>query len=150
LVYQPVNDPNNILAIYTMQVITGQASTYFSDPSLASREPLETTWGFTNLPRLWQEMEIPEDIGQGQIIPGHKANAPLRVNGSNAHRADSTALGGYSIGVISGGDNWRVRSGRDGLATAYTASGVVWEDHVSTGQQLPISGPTPTIVRIRS
>jgi hypothetical protein len=58
--------------------------------------------------------------------------------------------GDYAIGVISGGDRWRVRAGRDGQATAYTAAGVVWEGRVSRGQALPISGPTPTIVRIRS
>jgi hypothetical protein len=150
LVYQPTQDPHYILAIYTMQVLTGQAATYFSDPSLASREPLETTWGFTGLLPLWRAMEIPEGIGQGLLKPGHHGDAPLQVINSHASRADSMVLGGYSLGIISGGSGWQVRAGRSGLATAYTAAGVVWEGVVSPGQVFPIAGPTPTIVRIVS
>lgn len=150
LVYQPTEDPDDLFAIYTMQVITGQISTYFNDPALVSREPLDSTWGFKELPTKWRQMEIPEDIGQGDILPGHRSNAPLRVVGSNAHRADSMSRGSFNIGVISGGDRWQVKSGRTGQATAWTAEGVVWEGRVETGQTLPISGPTPTVVRIIS
>lgn len=147
-VYQPIEDHDDLLAIFTMHAITGQASTYFNDPALVSRNPLDSTWGFKELPAAWRAMEIPEDIGQGTLTPGHKYEAPLQVNGSGADRADSMVLGDYSIGIISGGTNWRVKSGRDGQATAYTAAGVVWSGRVSRGQLLPITGPTPTVVRI--
>jgi len=149
-VYQPIEDHDDLLAIYTMHVITGQASTYFNDPALVSREPIDSTWGFKEIPAAWRAMEIPEDIGQGTLRPGHHADAPLQVTNSGAERADSMVRGDYAIGVISGGDRWRVLAGRDGQATAYTAAGVVWEGRVSRGQVLPIAGPTPTIVRFRS
>ena len=149
-VYQPMPDSDDLLALYTMHVLTGQGSTYFSDPSLVSREPLETTWGFTHLLPLWREMGIPEDIGQGTLAPGHHGDAPLQVVGSHAERADSAVIGAYSLGVISGGSGWQVRAGRDGMATAFMAAGVVWEGRVSRGQTLPIPGPTPTIVRMLS
>jgi hypothetical protein len=148
-VYQPIEDHDDLLAIYTMHAITGQASTYFNDPALVSREPLDSTWGFKEIPAAWRAMEIPEGIGQGTLKPGHHADAPLQVKDSGAERADSMVLPNYAIGVISGGDRWRVRAGRDGQATAYTAAGVVWEGRVSRGETLPIAGPTPTIVRFR-
>lgn len=146
-VYQPTEDHDALLAIYTMQVLTGQASTYFNDPALYSRRPLDETWGFKELPAAWRQMDIPENIGQGQLIPGHRPGG-LQVIDSNAHRADGALIGNYFLGVISGGNNWKVRSGRDGQATAFTAAGVVWEGDVRTGETLPISGPTPTVVRI--
>lgn len=149
-VYQPIEDHDDLLAIYTMHALTGQASTYFNDPALVSREPIDSTWGFKQIPAAWRAMEIPEDIGQGVLKPGHHADAPLRVTDSGAERADSMVQGSYAIGVISGGERWRVRAGWDAEATAYTAAGVVWEGRVSRGQVLPIAGPTPTIVRFRS
>lgn len=150
-VYQPTEDHDALLAIYTMHVITGQSSTYFNDPALYSRLPLDSTWGFKEIPALWRLMEIPEHIGQGTLRAGHNPEAPLRVNGSHALRTDGMVLGDYKIGVISGSDgqgDWKVPVGYSGTATAYRASGVVWEGRVSAGQVLPLSGPRPTVVRI--
>jgi len=147
-VWQPVNDDDDILAIYTTHVYTGQASTYFSDPSLVSREPLEATWGFTNLPRLWREMEIPEDIGQGMLYHGGKSGSPFNVINSHADRADCIEHGHYVLGVISGGSNWRVKSRRSGTVTTWTGKGRQFEGPISAGQVIPAGGPTPTVVRI--
>lgn len=147
-VYQPTENHSELLALYTMHIITGQASTYFNDPALVSREPIDDTWGFKEIPAFWRQMEIPQDIGQGVLTPGHKAEAPLQVTNSGAQRADSMVLGNYNIGIISGGQSWKVRSGKRGRATAFTADGVVWEDNVDRGQTLPVSGPIPTIIRI--
>ena len=148
LVYQPVEDPNELFAIYTMQVITGQASTYFNDPALASRQPIDSTWGFTELPALWRQMAIPQDIGQGDLKPGHHDDAPLQVVYSNAERADCAVRGTYAVGVISGGDNWRVKSGWDGTLTLFGASGATHEQRIARGQEIPAHGPAPQVVRI--
>lgn len=148
-VYQPIDDVDDLLAIYTMQVLTGQASTYFADPALVSREPIDSSWGVRELPAAWREMGIPPTIGQGTLKPGHHDDAPLQVIDSNAERADSMVDGGYSLGVISGGDGgWQVRAGVNGTCTAWTGAGVVYEGPVSRGQVIPIKGPTPTVVRI--
>ena len=153
LVYQPTEDPAELAALYTMHVITGQASTYFSDPGLCSREPIDSTWGFKELPALWRRLDIPEDIGQGTLMPGHRVRdgAPLDVMQSNALRADAMSLGsyhGYHIGVISGGSNWRVRAGVDGQVLAMVGTDVVLEGRVSAGEVILVGGPKPTIVRI--
>ena len=98
LVYQPIEDPNELFAIYTMQIATGQASTYFNDPALASRQPIDSTWGVAELPSLWKQMGIPQDIGQGDLKPGHHDDAPMQVIDSNAERADCVVRGNYAVG----------------------------------------------------
>lgn len=59
--YQALNDPASLVALYGMHALTGQASVFFNGPSVRSREPLESTWGFRELPKLL--MILPEDIG---------------------------------------------------------------------------------------
>lgn len=49
------------VALYAMHALTGQASVYFNGPAIHSREPLESTWGFSELPRLFAEL-LPEDL----------------------------------------------------------------------------------------
>lgn len=49
------------VALYAMHALTGQASNYFNGPAIHSREPLESTWGFTELPRLFDAC-LPEDL----------------------------------------------------------------------------------------
>jgi len=141
-VYQQTEDHDVLLALYTMHVLTGQASTYFNDPALVSREPIDSTWGFKELPAAWRAMEIPEDIGQGVLKPGHHDDAPLQVVPGGSPRADSMVRGGYSLGVISG----EARFGIAGQATAYRAGGVLWERRVFRGER--VSVPGATVIRI--
>lgn len=143
-VYQPTESPDALCALYTMHLLTGQVSTYFSDPALVSRRPLDETWGFKELPALWRDMGLPQDIGQHAPLPGHRSGALLDVVGSNAQRAD----GAGPFAVISGGNNWRVKARRSGLASGWRSGGKVWEQRVEAGEVLPESGPTPTVVRI--
>lgn len=49
------------VALYAMHALTGQASVYFNGPAIHAREPLESTWGFTELPKLFAE-QLPEDV----------------------------------------------------------------------------------------
>ena len=148
-VYQPIEEHDDLLAIYTQHILSGQMSTYFNDPALYSREPIDSTWGFKEIPELWRKMEIPENIGQGELFPGHWNNAPLQVIGSNAERADGTEIDGEFFGIISGGNNWKVKSGRDGELTLYQASGEIHYGRISAGERIPADGPIATEVRIR-
>lgn len=147
-VYQPTEEHDNLFAIYTMHVLTGQASTYFNDPALVSREPIDSTWGLKEIPALWRLMEVPEDIGQGLLKPGHLADAPLQVEASNAERADSMVRSNYAIGIISGGSNWKVRAGYHGRYTIFNSTGRVWEGVLNQGDTIPASGPSPVVVRV--
>jgi hypothetical protein len=151
LVYQPVDNPDALFAIYTLHVLTGQASTYFNDPALVSREPLHSTWGFQELPRLWRELAIPEDLGQGHVAHGGRSDAMMQVKDSHASRADGATRGAYSLGVISGAEDghaWAVRANLDGVYSTWYADGIAWEGRLSRGQVIPTQkGFTPTVVR---
>jgi len=155
LVYQPIDDPNELAALYTMMIATGQAATYFNDPALVSRQPLDSTWGFRELPALWRALAIPEDIGQGSLGAGHTGAGPLLVEGTHAARADGVRHGGYSLGVISGawdGAPWAVRVASSGTWSTWYAdgasSGPAWEGTLSEGDVIPTPrGHTPAIVR---
>lgn len=150
LVYQPIEDPDELFALYTMHVLTGQASTYFNDPALVSREPLDSTWGFKELPQLWHDLAIPQDIGQGRPGAGH-AGGMMQVNGSHAGRADGQSIGNYHLGVISGewdGSPWAVRANLDAQWSVWYADGKSWEGHLSPGEVIPVQkGFTPAVVR---
>ena len=149
LVWCPTEDHNDLLAISTMNILVGVIWTYFNDPALVSREPLASTWGFSEIPRLWRELEIPENIGQGKLYPGHWTDAPLYVMGSNALRSDGVEIEGEFFGYISGGNGWRVKCGRSGDLALFNASGIIHEGRINKGDTIPASGPVATGVRIR-
>lgn len=72
--YQRQDDPAVLTAMYAIHALTGQASNQFSGPAVRSRQPLESVWGFTGLPRILAA--LPEDIatwdretaGRGAIL----------------------------------------------------------------------------------
>jgi len=151
LVYQPIERPEELFALYTMQVLVGSASTYFNDPALVSRQPLESTWGFKELPELWRKMGIPEDVGQGILKPGHHIDAPIKI-GIGAERADSVICPGGKVafGIVHGGSNWNVPSGWDAEATFFKADGSTTSKRVRVGETLASSnGPRdPLVIRL--
>lgn len=59
--YQRLDDPASLTALYAMHALTGQASNFFSGPSVRYREPLESVWGFRELPVIL-ENHLPEDV----------------------------------------------------------------------------------------
>jgi len=59
--YAPVNEPAKLVALYAMHALTGQASVRFQGAAVRARVPLETEWGFTELPALFDQ-HLPEDI----------------------------------------------------------------------------------------
>jgi len=59
--FDPMNDPAALTALYAMHALTGQASNQFAGPSVRSLEPLESVWGFRELPRLFAK-HLPEDV----------------------------------------------------------------------------------------
>ena len=127
------------------------ASTYFSGPALVSRQPLDSTWGLKELPQLWRSMEIPEDVGQGTLVPGHKVDAPIRI-GQGAERCDSVVCPGgrVAFGVVHGGVDWRVPSGWDADATLFKHDGSRADYRVRAGETLIQTTGThdPVVVRL--
>jgi hypothetical protein len=154
-VTNPIEDPDHLFALYTMHVLTGQASTYFNGPGAATRAPLDSTWGFKELPQLWRILEIPEDIGQGRLCAGQHGTF-MQVHDSHASRADGMRSGAYGLGAISGvwdGSPWAVRAGYPAEWSVWYADSVTsrrpaWEGQLSEGQAIPTPrGFTPAIVR---
>jgi hypothetical protein len=76
--FDAMNDPAALTALYAFHALTGQASNQFSGPAVRSRVPLESVWGFTELPRILSV--LPEDIatwsrstaGHGAILYWHR------------------------------------------------------------------------------
>lgn len=54
------DDPANLTALYALHALTGQASNRFQGAAVRARQPLESEWGFTELPALMSK--IPEDV----------------------------------------------------------------------------------------
>jgi hypothetical protein len=127
--------------------MTGQLVTYFNDPALVSRQPLDSTWGFKEIPQMWKQMEIPENVGQGTLLHGGKPNAPLQVTNGNPNRVDSVVCpDGRSFSIIFN----TARVNKSGLMTAFRSGGVVQERHVNVGEILSVGESNrPTIVRIQ-
>lgn len=152
-VYQPINDVDDLFAIYTVHAMTGQMSTYFNDPALINRAPLDSTWGFRELPALWAQMGIPPDIGNGQTHHGLQAGSPMDVGGSHAARADAMVApdGRTAIGVISGSHDgrypWQVRARWDAEVTRTWPDGDVATARYSAGQVIDAPGPEPAVLR---
>jgi hypothetical protein len=146
-----VEDPNELFALYTTQILIGEIATYFNSPGCAERRPLDDTWGFKELPQLWRDLEVPEDISQGSLGAGHTGNGMMQVNDSHAARADGVTRGDYNLGVISGkhdGQTWAVRANRTGQWSTWYADGKAWEGHLSVGQVIHTPrGFTPAVVR---
>lgn len=55
------DSPPNLVALYALHALTGQASNRFQGAAVRSFEPLESEWGFYELPMLFDEL-LPEDI----------------------------------------------------------------------------------------
>jgi hypothetical protein len=146
-----VEDPDELFALYTTQILVGEIATYFNSPGAAERRPLDDTWGFKELPQLWRDLEVPEDISQGSLGAGHTGNGMFHVIGSHASRADGVTLGAYNLGVISGaydGRPWQVAANRDGMWSTWYADGKNWEGRLSNGEVIPIQkGFVPAVVR---
>jgi hypothetical protein len=66
--YQRQDDPANLTALYAMHALTGQASNQFSGPSVRSRQPLESVWGFKELPAILAA--LPEDVATWERAHG--------------------------------------------------------------------------------
>lgn len=72
--YAPQNDPANLTALYALHALLGQGSNYFSGPAVRGDGPLESTWGFVELPKILAV--LPEDVatwdhatdGRGGIV----------------------------------------------------------------------------------
>lgn len=114
-VYQPLATRQEVFGLYSMIVLTGQLLTYFGDCGLTNtdRLPLDSDWGFTELPRRWQQMGVPEDIGTYRLIPGHHADAPVSAQRFQVpHGAGPDRV-----------DNMVAQDGKRGFAIAYGGSG---------------------------
>lgn len=54
------NDPANLTAVYAQHALLGHGSNYFNGPAVRGDGPLESTWGFKELPKILAQ--LPEDV----------------------------------------------------------------------------------------
>lgn len=60
-VYIPLDDKEFLVGLYGTYSVTGQVLTFFNGPAVRHRRPIDSTWGFYELPRILAN--IPQDIG---------------------------------------------------------------------------------------
>lgn len=61
--YARLDDPASLVALYAMHALTGQDSNFFQGAAVRYHQPLESEWGFKELPALLENL-LPEDIAQ--------------------------------------------------------------------------------------
>lgn len=59
--YQPTNDPAEIVALYAMHALTGQGSNFFDGSAVRGNARGADAWGYDELPALFDQY-LPEDI----------------------------------------------------------------------------------------
>lgn len=70
--YARMDDPATLTALYAEHACTGQASVRFQGAAVRAHQPLESEWGFTELPRILER--LPEDIATwNRETAGHGA-----------------------------------------------------------------------------
>jgi hypothetical protein len=142
-VYQRDDDPRHLFGIYTMMRIAGQMVTYFSGHGLKKWQQsgdFFKDWGFKELPELWQQMNIPENIQTWGVKPGHKSDSAIYptnfVNaGEGPARCDGAQISNQAWFVASGGQGtWRICSRRNAHIKVWAHTGIIWEGNASAGQ----------------
>jgi len=139
------SDPRKLWAMYTMHVMVGFMTTFFGGHALKSWTPtagLDQDWGFTQLPRVWQEMNLPEDIQTWTPVPGHHGSAPIyperfENQGAGPHRCDGVNNGVRALCMpYAGRGQWLLRSRWDATMRVWTEEGVIDERRVSAGERV--------------
>lgn len=145
-VYQPMQDRDALFAYYTIKLITGQALISLNSCGLWEQNPLDSVWGFKEIPELWRQMDIPEDVGTFKV--GHLHQNPITATG--VYRCDGSWSDerGIAIAVASGGSNWTVTSRWNGQARVYRSDGLHLDTHVNAGGVIFGEGgqPVPTVI----
>lgn len=98
------NDPANLTALYAMHALTGQASNFFQGAAVRARQPLESEWGFKELPALLSA-HLPEDVatwdrataGRGAILYWSKDKAFRAVAFKDWDSTPPRAVGDWAL-----------------------------------------------------
>ena len=147
-VYQPMNDHDDLLGLYTIKILTGQFLMSFNGSSLYNKTPLDTYWGFKEIPALWKQMEMPQDVGQWVCKPLHHTDSPC--TGSGMARLDGVTNGSLYYGVVSGDRDWTIGPSRwDADATIYDSTGSIFSKVVRAGETIKQYSGTPKTKVIR-
>jgi hypothetical protein len=146
----PLQTPEQLFGLYTVMLITGGMLTYFGGHGLKSwQQPgdLAKDWGFRELPALWRQMKLPEDVRGWAVVPGHKAEAAVSPtsfenSGRGPHRCDGIQTYDEAWYVVSAGrDSWDLRTRRTADVTIWRASGPQHLGVLGRDAQIPTNGP---------
>jgi hypothetical protein len=147
-VFQPMNNPDDLFALYTMKILTGQGTVYLNGPGLWEQGPIDATWGVKELAAMWQDMGIPNDVGNWTTSNLHQGP----IGGGGYARIDGVSNDalGLCFKVASGGSDGFIIARWSGKVTVYRASGIVKEQTVTAGQAIHMeSGPgIPCVIRL--
>lgn len=142
-VYKRDDDPRHLFGLYTLHRIAGQMTTFFGGHGIKAWTPdagLERDWGFRELPTLWRDMAMSEDLAAWTLVPGHLGEAAIYPSrfadrGQGPARCDGAQTGDRAWFVVSGGSGtWEIRSRWDADVRIWHHGGVVREGRASADE----------------
>lgn len=87
--YARQDNPANLTALYAMHALVGHASNYFNGPAVRSLAPLESTWGFRQLPKILAE-NLPENVATWEHASNGRGGIMYFSSGSHFAAATIT------------------------------------------------------------
>lgn len=157
-VYEGTQSHPHIFGLYAAKVLTGQLLMHFDSAGLGWHHyPIDREWGFHQLPQRWQAMNIPDDIGTYKLLPGHRTEAPITIEGipgTGSARCDTITSpdGKRGYAIIEGQtavdpSRWRIVARQacqgalweaEGDPKAFTTSGGRFADEPSSKQAIVV------------
>lgn len=144
----PMNNRDELFAYYAVKLFTGQALISLNSCGLCEQNPLDSVWGFKEIPQLLAQIGLPNDIGTYRV--GNLHQHPITASG--VYRCDGSWHDGQgkAFAIAHGGSNWKVTSRWDAQARVYRADGLHLDKHVSAGGEIFSEGgaPVPTVITL--
>jgi hypothetical protein len=148
-VFQPMDNPDVLFAYYTLKLVTGQALISLNSCGLWEQNPLDSVWGFREMPLLWAQMGLPESVGEWK--PANLNTLPL--TGTGMYRLDGAfnPTTGETIAVCHDGPGpWAVTSRVTGQVRIYRSDGLKADIHADANTVFFTEGgqPPPTVFHL--
>jgi hypothetical protein len=130
-VYEGTASHPHIFGLYAAKILTGQLLIHFDSAGLGWHHyPIDREWGFHELPQRWQAMGIPDDIGAWKLMPGHRGEAPITIEGipgTGSARCDTVTAPDGSKGYALVYGQTAVDPSRWRIVARQACQGALWE-----------------------
>lgn len=130
-VYEGTTNRAHIFGLYAAKILTGQLLQHFDSAGLGWHHyPIDREWGFHELPQRWQAMGIPDDIGTYKLLPGHRGEAPITIEGipgTGSARCDTITAPDGKRGYALAYGQTAIDPSRWRIVARQACQGALWE-----------------------